>query len=334
MRKFKKLLITGIMAITLCVGGCGTSGSDAANYTGTASDKNAEITIAYQSSVGYAPLIVMKENHLIEEAYAGDINVNWVEMNNGSEINEGLISGSIDVGTMGVPVAITGIQAGSPYRIAFGLSAQPYSILTNSDNINSLADISASDQIAITNINSQPHILLAMAAKAELGDAHALDNNLTVLGNADGYSAIISGAVSCHMVISPYNFMEINNKDMAIHEIEVGNDIWPDENTALVGVVTEKLQKNSPDVYEALLTAIDDAMLYIVENPESTAEILAEGYDASPDEILTWIQDKRSSYHSELHGVMNMADFMVEEGFLENGPSSISELIYENVKGD
>lgn len=332
MKKYKILLIIGLLAIALCE--CGQNAGDTANSTETIGNEVVRITIAYQSSVGYAPLIVMKENHLIEDAYAGDIYVNWVEMNNGSEINEGLISGSIDVGTMGVPVAITGIEAGSPYRIAFGLSAQPYSILTNSDNINSLTDISASDQIAITNINSQPHILLAMAAKAELGDAHALDSNLTILGNADGYSAIISGAVSCHMVISPYNFMEINNKGTTIHEIKISDDIWPAENTALVGVVTEKLQKNSPDIYEALLTAIDNAMLYIAENPESTAEMLAEGYDASPDEILTWMQDTRSSYNSELHGVTSMANFMVKEGFLENGPSSINELIYENVRGD
>lgn len=332
MKTIKNLLITGVLVITLC--GCGTSESNTVNSATTAGDESVEITIAYQSSVGYAPLIVMKENHLIEDAYNGDISVNWVEMSNGSEINEGLVSGSIDVGTMGVPVAITGIQAGSPYKIAFGLSAQPYSILTNSDSINSLADISESDQIAITNINSQPHILLAMAAKAELGDAHALDNNLTVLGNADGYTAIVSGAVACHMVISPYNFMEISNEDVAIHEIEISDAIWPAENTALVGVVAEKLKEDSPEVYEALLSAIDSAMLYISENPENTAEMLAKGYDASSDEILVWIQDERSSYNSELYGVMSMADFMVEEGFLENGPSSISDLVYDNVKGD
>lgn len=327
MKKITSLLLAVTLTLVLCA--CGT-----AKDAQTDSSKNAEITIAYQSSVGYAPCIVMKENKLIEAAYDGDITVNWVEMKNGSEINEGLVAGSIDVGTMGVPVAITGIQAGSPYKIAFGLSAQPYSILTNSDSIISLSDVSDSDQIAITNINSQPHILLAMAVKAELGDAHALDKNLTVLGNADGYSAIISGAVTCHMVISPYNFMEINNTDVSIHEIEINRDIWRAENTALVGVVTEKLKNDSPEVYNALLAAVYSAMDYIADNPEKTAEMLSGSYDASAEEILTWIQDERSSYDSELYGVMDMADFMVAEGFLDNGPASISDLVYDNVKGE
>ena len=81
-----------------------------------------EISINYQSSIGYAPLLVMKDQGLIEKAYGGDITVNWMEMSNGAEVNEALISGNLDVGSMGVPVAVTGIMAGSPYKIAFGLA--------------------------------------------------------------------------------------------------------------------------------------------------------------------------------------------------------------------
>ena len=344
MNRCLKILVVG-MVMVLLTAGCGakTETPGDANSEGDKStveervdetSEKAEITVAYQSSVGYAPLIVMKEKKLIEESFDGEISVNWVEMNNGAEINEGLISGKIDVGTMGVPVAIIGIQAGSPYRIAFGLSAQPYSVLTSSDDINSIQDISEKDQIAIVNLNSQPHILLAMAAKAELGDAHALDKNLTILKNADGYEAMLSGAVNCHMVISPYNFMELSNSEANIHEIPISSEIWNPQNTTLVGVVTEDLKNNKPKVYDAFLKAFDNATKFIAENPSDTAELLASGYDASAEEIEKWITDPRSSYDSTLHGVMEMANFMVEEGFLEEGPSSINDLIYDGVKGD
>lgn len=324
MKRFLGILL--VCAMMLALVGCGRSTGSAASSGPVA------ITVAYQSSVGYAPLLVMKQFGMIEEAYGKDITVNWVEMNNGSAINEGIVAGSIDVGSMGVPVAVTGILAGVPYRIAFGLSAQPYSILTNSQDINRLSDFSATDQIAITNINSQPHILLAMAAKAELGDAHALDKNLTVLKNSDGYTAIVSGAVCGHMVISPYNFMELAG-DAGIHEIPVSEDVWPADNTALVGVVSNKLHENTA-LYDALMKAVDKAMAFIAEHPQETAELLAQGYDASAGEIQTWITDRRSSYDAELHGVMDMIGFMLEEGFLESGPSSIRELVYDNVRGN
>ena len=326
MKKFAALLLVAAM-VTCVFTACGSK--DAEN-----TDKKAEITIAYQPSIGYAPLLVMKEKGLIEKAYDGDIKVNWKEMNNGSEITEALTAGSLDVGCVGVPVAVTGIKAGSPYRIAFGISAQPYAIQTNNPDIKSLKDITKKDQIGITNINSQPHILLAMWAKNELGDAHALDGNLTVLSNPDGYSSIVSGAVSCHMVISPFNFMETASKEKAIHEIPVDSSVWADDNTALVAIATQSLKNDRPEVYEALIQAADDADQYIADQPEEVAKILAKDYDASDEEILSWMQDSRSSYVTSIKGVMQMAKFMEDEGFIEEAPKNIDEIVYDNVKGE
>ncbi len=323
------VLAFGLVLLTACGGSGAAGGSGAQDADGTA-----KLTVVYQSSIGYAPLIVMMQKNLLLDAYDGNLEVEWKEMNNGAEINEGLVSGAIDIGCMGVPVAITGVMAGSPYKIATGLSAQPYSILSNQADINSLADITAEDQIAITNINSQPHILLAMACKALLGDARALDANLVKLGNADGYSSMLSGAVTCHMVISPYNFMEITDPTVSIHEIPIGTDIWPADNTALVTVVRNDLKEKNPKLYEAYVTAMGQAMEFIKAYPEETAEMLSAGYDADASEILEWMTDSRSSYSTEIKGVMNMANFMVEEGFLENGPASISELAFDNVVGE
>ena len=315
------IIFTVVLSMTACSG------------TGGETTGAKEISIAYQPSIGYAPLLVMKEQGLIEKAYSGEITVNWKEMKNGAEINEGLVSGALDIGSMGVPVAITGVLAGSPYKIASGLSAQPYSILTNQPAIKTLKDIRPEDQIAVVNINSQPHILLAMACRQLLGDARALDKNLVKLGNADGYSSIISGAVNCHMVISPFNFMELRSTDADIHEIPIDSSIWPEANTALVTVVRNSLH-DDPELYNAFITAMDTAMEYISEYPAETAELLSAGYDASADEILEWMSDPRSSYSTELRGVMDMANFMVEEGFLENGPASIKDIAYDEVKGE
>ena len=295
-----------------------------------------EINIAYQSSIAYAPMLVMKDQGLVEKHYDGDVTVNYNLMANGAEINEAIISGSIDVGCMGAAPVLTGIGAGVPYKIFTGLSSQPYAILTNQDDIKTLEDITSDDQIAITNINSHPHILLAMAAKEYLGDAHALDSNLVVLGNADGYASIVSGAVQCHMVISPYNFMEAANEETAIHEIEVGKDVWPNGNTFIVGVVGTDFHDKDPELYQALCDATEEAMQYIEEHPEETAELLAEGYDASAEEILAWMQDERSSYSMELKGILELAGFMGEEGFLDKSkvPEQLSDIAFDNVQGN
>ncbi len=318
MKRFVALVLVAAMAVSFTA--CGKK--KASN----------ELTIAYQSSIAYAPLLVMKEKKLIEKHYGKDVKIDWQELANGAAINEAFMAGALDIGNMGVGPAISGMMAGIPYKIFTGLSSQPYAVLTNQADIKTLKDIKKDDIIAITGLGSQPHVLLAMAAKAELGNAKALDANLQVLPNADGYTSIKSGAVNCHMVISPYNFME--EKEDNIHEIEISKDVWPNGNTFIVGVASKKLYENT-ELYEAVNKALEEAMTFIKENPEETAKILAVGYpDASEEDILSWMADERSNYTTELQGVMELSNFMVEEGFLEKGPSDISEITYEGVKGN
>ena len=266
-KKIVALIMSMVLAVTFTA--CGSSSDNTESKKDNGKEK---ITIAYQSSIAYAPILVMMNQKLIEKHYDGEVNIDWQMLANGAAINEGLTSGSVDIGCMGAAPAITGIKAGIPGKIFSGISSQPYGILTNQDDINSLKDITDQDQIAITGLNSHPHILLAMAAKAYLGDAHALDGKLTVLSNADGYTSLLSGAVQCHMVISPYNFMEEAADN--VHEIEIGEDVWPNGNTFIVGVASNKLKENKPELYQAVCDAMEEAMEYIKENPQETAEIL------------------------------------------------------------
>lgn len=325
MKTLKKVLaLVLVVAMAVPFVGCGKKE--------TSEEGSASLAIAYQSSIAYAPLLVMKEQKLIEKHYGKDITIDWQELANGAAINEAFIAGALDIGNMGVGPAITGIMQGLPYKIFTGLSSQPYAVLTNQEDIKKLSDIGSDDVIAITGLNSQPHVLLAMAAKAELGDAKALDANLQVLPNADGYTSIKSGAVQCHMVISPYNFME--EKEEAIHEIEISKDVWPNGNTFIVGVASKKLYENK-ELFDAVNAALEEAMTFVAENPEETANILSAGYpDATAEDIVSWMADERSNYTTELQGVMELSNFMVEEGFLEKGPSDISEIVYEGVKGN
>ena len=46
------------------------------------------------------------------------------------------------------------------------------------------------------------------------------------------------------------------------------------------------------------------------------------------------MNDPASSYTTQLQGIMDLANFMEEAGFLENGPKDISEIAFDNVKGN
>lgn len=320
--KKKLLALVMVAAMAMSLTACG----------GSSKSKSESLRVAYQSGIAYTPILVMKDQKLIEKNYDGDVDIDWQLLSGGAAISEGLTSNSVDIGAVGVAVAVTGAKAGAPYKIFAGMSSQPYRISTNQEDIKTLKDITKEDQIAITGVNSHPHIILAMAAKAYLGDAHALDANLVAQANADGYTSLISGAVQCHMIMSPYCFMEDSRDD--IHEIEVGEDVWPVGDTTIVGIATNKLKEEKPELYEAVCKAMDEAITFINENPEETAEILKDFYDASQEDIVTWLTDDASVFSSKLQGVMDLSNFMVEEGFLENGPKDISEVAFDNVEGN
>ena len=327
MRKLKKIAVMAmatVMAISMTA--CG----------GEKKDDNNKIVIRYQKSIAYAPVIVMAEKNMISKYYDKDLEVDCQVEKDGNTIKEGVSSGSIDVGTVGLPPAVVGISSGSKYKIFTGVSSQPYSIVTNQKDIKTLKDLKDKKiQLGVLSTNSQGHILLGMAAKAELGDAHAFDKVLNPVDNASGFDGIKSGSIKAHIVISPYNFKELAVK--GTHEIPVSEDVWVPGDTSIVGIASKNLYDNNKDLYNAVYKALEEAMKYVKDNPEETAKLVKEKLelDDSVEDIVKWMTDSKSQYSTELQGVNNFVKFMQDEGFLENEYSgNLSDFVYDGVKGN
>lgn len=331
MRFIKKVMaIVMVTAMAVSMTACG--GTDEKS----GSENKSKLVVRYQKSVAYAPVMVMAEQNLIEKYYDKDIEVDCQVEKDGNTIKEGVSSGNIDIGTVGLPPAVVGILSGSKYKIFTGISAQPYSIVTNQKDINSLQDIKDKNiQVGVLSTNSQGHILLGLAAKAELGDAHAFDNMLNPVDNASGFDGIKSGSIKVHVVISPYNFKELEVE--GTHEIPVSEDVWVPGDTSIVGIASQDLYDNNKDLYDATCKALEEAMTYVKEHPEETAELVKEKLelDDSVEDIVKWMTDSKSDYSTELKGVGNFVQFMQDEGFLENEYSgNLSDIVYDGVKGN
>ena len=327
----KKVLIVVVAAITafsmcLSLAGCGGS-SDSG-------DDTAKLTIVQQYGMAYAPLKVIQEKGLIEENYDGDVEVNFQTLNSGASINDAFVAGDVDVGLMGVAPAITGsLNEGVPYKICTNVSAQPHRLMTNDPNIKTLKDIGEKDQIALVNIGSIQHILLAMAAKEQLGDAHALDNNIAAMAHPDGMTALLNGSVKCQLTTSPFVFKEAEEE--GISEVEAIESVWPEGNSFIVAVASTDLHDNNPELYEAVLAAFNDAIAFMNDDPEAAAEMLCVDEDVDAATYLEWLNDPACSYSTNLTGVSTMAKFMTEEGFLEDVQfDDISQLVYEGGEGN
>ena len=204
MKKIKRILLFACCVIMLGnVMGCVFRGDN---------EKNVKtINVAYQYGLAYSPAIIVKHNKLIEKYYTeltGEkVSVTWTQMNSGADINVAIASGSIDIGFLGIGPAISGISSGVGYKIFTNISGQEHGIVTSDKSIDSLKDLVNTDkQVAIVNIGSIQHIILAKALKQSGLDAHALDSNIVSMKHPDGMVAVQSGAVDCHLTTSPYIF--------------------------------------------------------------------------------------------------------------------------------
>lgn len=318
----KALTLLLCFTTTLSLSGCN---SHTQQPTGTSS-----ITIAYQSGIGYAPIHVMEAKNLIEKNYANDIIVNYVKLDSGAAINEGIIGETIDIGCMGIAPAISGVAAGIPYKAMANVCSQSHGLMSNDATIATLSDISAEDSIALVNTGSIQHILLAMAAEKELGDAHALDTNIQPMAHAEGMAALESGTVKLHLTSSPYIYQERTNDNY--NELSIIDEVWPSGNSFIVAMASTELQANS-ELYKAIQTAFTESIEFINTNLSETVEIEAQYLGLDTDTVTNYLTEKDCQYFTDVRGVETMISFMYRAGFIEKN-ITLDEFLFEGTKGD
>lgn len=309
----RKLLIVLVVLVTMIVVSIG-----------------AEIRIAMQFGLGYAPVMLLDKLNLIEK-YAPGTKVTWLQLGSGAAINEALIAGKADIGSMGVGPYLIGIDKGAPWKMAAALVIQPLGLQVNDPNIKSLKDIKPTDRIALPAPGSIQHIILAMAAEKELGSPNALDNNLVAMAHPDGAIALMAGGtgITGHFTSPPYIFEEL--QDPNIHQVVEGFDAFGGQFTFLVSVATEKFHDNNPMLYAAFVQALSEAISYINSNPEKTAELLAPDFGLTVEQTLKYLTWPGTNYTITPYGIMGFAEFMTKAGYLDRVPGSYDEIAWENI---
>ncbi len=326
-KKFMRCAAAILLSVTtlFSLTGCG-AGKD--------SSEGETLNIAYQYGLAYAPAILVQHGKLIEQAYeeatGEQVKVTWTQMSSGADINVAIASGSIDMGFMGIAPAVSGIMNAIDYKIFTGLSGQEHGIMSNAAEISSLADLVASDkQIALVNLGSIQHIILARALKHAGYEAHALDSHIVGMKHPDGMTALQSGSVACHLTSNPYIYKERN--DSSLHEVSGISEVWTKENSFIVGIASGSLYKNEK-LYDAVCDAFADAIGDINSDPTAAAKITCEYNGNTPEDEEMYM--KAGVYSTETVGIYELAVFMAEEGFIDKVPENYEALVYDNVKGN
>ena len=124
----------------------------------------------------------------------------------------------------------------------------------------------------------------------------------------------------------------MEEKNEYLHDVGDMSSVWSAENSYIVGVASEELHDENPEIYQALCDGIKAAMDYINENPEETAAFTAELDGNSVEDELEYLND--GNYAPEVKGIGRFAEFMEEAQFLDGEAPAFEDMVFDNVAGD
>jgi sulfonate transport system substrate-binding protein len=217
----------------------------------------------------YNPLsLVIKENGWLEDALDDqDITVNWVQSAGSNKANENLRAGAIDVGSTAGSAALLARSNGSPIQ-TIDIYSQPEwaALVVGADSdITEVADL-AGKKVAATKGTDPYFFLLQSLEEAGVDPADVTIENLQ---HADGATALSNGSVDAWAGLDPI---------MAGAEKDGAKLVYRNVDFNSYGFLnaTEEFLTEKPDVAQTVVNAYEKAREWAQENPEETAQILAD----------------------------------------------------------
>ena len=302
-------------------------------------EETKQLRIGVQPGLTYLPQIVMQSQKLIEKK-AGELGiqrleVQWFQSAGGNTMNDGLISGSLDIASTGFPSFLVLWSKGYdriPLKAISSYGSTELKLVTRNPKVRSIEDLTSTDRIAVPAIKSSVQaMILQMAAAKKWGqDQYDKLDRLTIArSHADAAVALLanSGEINSHFSAPP--FLQKELADPGIKSVLSSEDVFGGPLSNGVTYLTEKFHKDNPTVVKAFKAALLDAIDFINKEPAKAADIyIAATNDKSkPEEILSIIHGFK--YEPAPRGLGQLATFMKATGSIKHDVADWRDLFIE-----
>jgi NitT/TauT family transport system substrate-binding protein len=312
---------------------------------GGAHAEAAEIRVAKQYGLGYVQYMMMEDRKLIEkaakEAGLGDVKTTWATFRSSDVMNDALISGSVDIVSLGIPGLAT-IWAKTRGNIEvkglLGLNTQPLFLNTRNPEVKSIRDLTAKDKIALPAIKvSNQAIILQMAAAKEwgIGEYAKLDPLTVSMTHPDGLAALLSGQseITTHFTSAPFQYRELEKP--GIRRILSSYEVTGGAISFNAVATSGRFHKSNPKLTAAVVAAVKEATDLINQDKRGAAELyLRMANDKTPvEDILNLMNDPDIEFTVVPKNFLKIVDFMAEVGSIKVKPASWKDLFFPEAHG-
>ena len=281
---------------------------------------------------------VMEQQKLVEKN-AGSLGLpslraTYPRFTGATLVNEGLLSGAINIAGGTVPGAIAlWDKLDGGVKSAMALNASNPRLLTTNPAIKTVADITPADRITMPAVGISPHaIYLQMAAAKAWGRTNwsKLDKQTLARSHPEAVKSLLDKKdTTCHFSGSPYQEKELATP--GVHEVTNAFAITGhDDNTPFAMYGTLAYRKENPQTWLAVSAAFQEATDWINENPSDAAQLYinSTGEKSTVPEVLAAMNAPGNAYTLQPRGVMQIANFMADTGVIKRRPDRIEDLIF------
>ena len=279
------------------------------------------------------------EKHAAEAGIAG-LTVRWVDLGGPSVVNDALLSGAADYAAAGPPAMLTLWDRTRDSIGVAGVAAMtslPMYLNTNASHLKAVDDLREGDKIAVTAIKvSIPAIVMQMYAAKQYGagEATRFDKYTVSMTHADAVVAMLSGAagISAHFASPPFHQRE--RRDGKIRTIMTSDDVMGGSTTFTMLSTTKKFRDENPEIYKAVLKALEEANARIASDPRSAAEVLLASTPSSGfsvDDTVAMLTDPAVKFTTTPENVGKYADFMHQIGSVTQRPGSWKDVFFPEI---
>ncbi|HEV3479000.1 MAG TPA: NrtA/SsuA/CpmA family ABC transporter substrate-binding protein [Gaiellaceae bacterium] len=324
----RRNLLRRAVAVTVVAAVASAAGAGSTASGAPAGPAPQKITIAYQFGIGYAPLLIIKQQRLLEKAYPG-LEVEWRQLASGTPITDGIIRGDIQIGAMGTGPMLVGWARGIDWKVIAPLDEADLWLMVRDRSIRTIGDLRGK-RIATPTATSIQAVVLRRMAEVKLGNARALDSSLLNMDHPDGMQALLSGQIDAHFTSPPYQWLELGRGARALGK-SYG---YFGAHTFLVTVATRSFYNQYTAFSNRFYRLVKQQIDLINKKPRVAARILAreDATETTTEQFRRWITRKKSlTFTTRPRGLMRTAGFMNKIGLLNRVPRNWRELVFPPV---
>ena len=286
-----------------------------------------QVRIGLGYGFAFLPLYVCEDLKLVEkQAKAAhlDVAAKFQHFASGGELHAALAAGQIDVAPFGTAPLLAGAvaikESGRQIVAVSGMTSLPLTLLSNQVDERSIADLKASDRIAVPTLTSPQMYLLQMLSEKTFGKFDRLRNQIVMLSHPQAIAALADNNGQATAYFSSPPFTQIALRAANVHAILSSSDVMNGKSSFLILGALRSYVSAQPQVAEFVMKAIDEAARLIRNDPKRAAQIYltrepSAALNSAAVEAI--IRETKDEFGSPVYGVQTTADFMARIGELK-----------------